>query len=166
MPNEEVRAAFVRAVKDTDWEPVIQALKDSGWLLKATWDQDADLVAECIDKVHRENTSILQYNNENALSCVITLAYYNAVNEYTLIREMPSGKGYADMVFLPRRYSTRPALIIELKYGQSAESAIAQIKERQYTETLRDYHGNILLVGISYDRESKKHYCIIEEQAH
>ncbi len=166
VPNEEVRAAFVRAVKDMDWEPVIQALKDSGRLLKATWDQDADLVAECIDKVHRENTSILQYNNENALSCVITLAYYNAVNEYTLIREMPSGKGYADMVFLPRRYSTRPALIIELKYGQSAESAIAQIKERQYTETLRDYHGNILLVGISYDRDSKKHYCIIEEQAH
>lgn len=81
-----------------------------------------------------------------------------------LIREMPSGKGYADMVFLPRKYSTRPALIIELKYGQSAESAIAQIKERQYAETLRNYHGNLLLVGISYDRESKKHCCIIEEQ--
>lgn len=164
VPNEEVRTAFARAVRNTDWNPVIQALKDSDRLLKATWDKNADLVAEYIDKVHRENTSILQYNNENALSCVITLAYYNAVNEYTLVREMPSGKGYADMVFLPRRYSTRPALIIELKYDQSAESAIEQIRERQYPEALRDYHGNLLLVGISYDRQSKQHCCIIEEQ--
>lgn len=164
VPNEEVRTAFARAVRNTDWDPVIQALKDSDRLLKATWDKNADLVAEYIDKVHRENTSILQYNNENALSCVITLAYYNAVNEYTLVREMPSGKGYADMVFLPRRYSTRPALIIELKYDQSAESAIEQIRERQYPDALRDYHGNLLLVGISYDRQSKQHCCIIEEQ--
>ena len=164
VPNEEVRTAFARAVKDTDWEPVIQALKDSDRLLKATWDKDADLVAECIDKVHRENTSILQYNNENALSCVVTLAYYNAVNEYTLVREMPTGKGYADLIFLPKKYSTKPALVVELKYGQSAASAIAQIKERQYPEILRDYHGNLLLVGISYDKESKKHCCMIEEQ--
>lgn len=165
IPNEEVRTAFARAVKDTDWEPVIQALKNSEKLLKATWDKDADLVAECIDKVHRENTSILQYNNENALSCVVTLAYYNAVNEYTLIREMPSGKGYADMVFLPKRYSAKPALIVELKYGKSAASAIEQIKDRQYPEVMKDYHGNLLLIGISYDKESKKHFCIIEEQS-
>lgn len=164
VPNEEVRAAFARAVKDTDWEPVVQALKDSDRLLRATWNRDADLVAECIDKVHRENTSILQYNNENALSCVVALAYYNAVNEYTVIREMPSGKGYADMIFLPKRHSTKPALIIELKYGESAESAVAQIRERQYSEAVKDYRGNTLLVGISYDRESKKHCCIIEEQ--
>lgn len=164
VPNEEVRTAFARAVRDTDWEPVIQALRDSDSLLKATWNKDADLVAECIDKVHRENTSILQYNNENALSCVIALAYYNAVNEYTLIREMPSGKGYADMVFLPRRYSAKPALVVELKYGQSAESAIEQIRDRKYPEVLKDYQGNLLLVGISYDKESKKHFCIIEEQ--
>lgn len=164
VPNEEVRAAFARAVKDTDWEPVVQALKDSDRLLRATWNRDANLVAECIDKVHRENTSILQYNNENALSCVVALAYYNAVNEYTVIREMPSGKGYADMIFLPKRHSTKPALIIELKYGESAESAVAQIRERQYSEAVKDYRGNTLLVGISYDRESKKHCCIIEEQ--
>ena len=112
--------------------------------------------------MHRENTSILQYNNENALSCVVTLAYYNAVNEYMLIREMPSGKGYADMVFLPRKYSAKPAMVVELKYGKPARSAIAQIKERQYPEALKDFRGKILLVGISYDKD-KRYSCLIEE---
>lgn len=163
IPNEEVRTAFERAVMDTDWKPVVQAIRDSDRLLKATWDKDADLVAEGIDKVHRENTSILQYNNENALSCVVTLAYYNAVNEYTLIREMPTGKGYADMVFLPRKYSTKPAMVVELKYGQPAQSAVAQIKERKYPEALKDYQGKLLLVGISYGKADKKHSCVIEE---
>ena len=163
VPNEEVRTAFVRAVKDTDWEPVTEAIRDSDRLLHATWNKEEDLVAEGIDKVHRGNTSILQYNNENALSCVVTLAYYNAVNDYTLIREMPSGKGYADIVFLPRRYSTKPALVVELKYDQSVESAVAQIKERRYPEALKEYRGNILLVGISYDKEEKRHFCKIEE---
>ncbi len=163
VPNEEVRAAFERAVRDTGWDPVVQAIRDSDSLLQATWNRDEDAVAEGIDKVHMGNTSILQYNNENALSCVITLAYYNAANEYTLIREMPSGKGYADIVFLPRRYSTKPALVVELKYDQSAESAVAQIKDRRYPEALREYQGNILLVGISYNKEDKKHECTIEE---
>jgi hypothetical protein len=163
VPNEEVRAAFERAVRDTGWDPVVQAIRDSDSLLRATWNRDEDAVAEGIDKVHMGNTSILQYNNENALSCVITLAYYNAANEYTLIREMPSGKGYADIVFLPRRYSTKPALVVELKYDQSAESAVAQIKDRRYPEALREYQGNILLVGISYNKEDKKHECTIEE---
>lgn len=163
VPNEEVRAAFERAVRDTGWDPVVQAIRDSDSLLRATWNRDADAVAEGIDKVHMGNTSILQYNNESALSCVITLAYYNAANEYTLIREMPSGKGYADIVFLPRRYSTKPALVVELKYDQSAESAVAQIKDRRYPEALREYQGNILLVGISYNKEDKKHECTIEE---
>lgn len=163
VPNEEVRAAFERAVRDTGWDPVVQAIRDSDSLLRATWNRDEDAVAEGIDKVHMGNTYILQYNNESALSCVITLAYYNAANEYTLIREMPSGKGYADIVFLPRRYSTKPALVVELKYDQSAESAVAQIKDRRYPEALREYQGNILLVGISYNKEDKKHECTIEE---
>lgn len=163
VPNEEVRAAFARAVKNTGWEPVVHALQASDNLLRATWNKDAHAVAEGIDKVHRENTSILQYNNENALSCVITLAYYNAVNEYTLVREMPTGKGYADIVFLPRRYSQKPAMVIELKYKQSAQSAVEQIKNRQYSDVLQEYRGNMLLVGISYDRNTKRHTCVIEE---
>ncbi len=163
IPNEEVRTVYYDAIEDNNWIPVVEAVQASDRLLRATWEKDADAVAEGIERVHMANTSILSYNNENALSCVITLAYYNAVNEYTLIREMPAGKGYADIVFLPRKSSDKPAMIVELKYDKTPESAIEQIKERQYPEALREYQGNVLLVGISYDKESKTHGCVIEE---
>lgn len=163
MPNEEVRAAFANAVQGTGWTPVVQAICQSEHLLELTWNREADAVAKCVDEVHLANTSILEYNNENALSCVITLAYYNAVNEYTLIREFPTGKGYADIVFLPRRQSDKPAMVVELKYDRSAEGAIRQIKEKRYAKALESYSGNLLLVGINYDKERKKHSCVIEE---
>lgn len=163
VPNEEVRCAFARAVNDTDWTPVVEAIRNSEQLLKATWNKDAVAVAKGIDNVHMENISILQYNNENALSCVVTLAYYNAVNEYTIVREMPAGKGYADLIFLPKKHSRKPAIVVELKYDGTAEYAIGQIKRKQYPEALKDYQGNLLLVGINYDRESKEHSCVIKE---
>jgi RecB family endonuclease NucS len=131
--------------------------------LRATINGDCDAVAAGIDAVHMANTSILNYNDENALACVITLAYYNAINEYTLHREMPAGKGYADILFRPRKYSDCPAMVVELKMNQSAESALAQIKERRYVEALTDYEGKVLLVGVNYDRETKEHTCVIEE---
>ncbi len=163
IPNAEVRTAYRDAIEDNDWTPVIEAVQASDRLLRATWEKDAVTVAKGVDQVHMANTSILSYNNENALSCVITLAYYNAVNEYTLIREMPAGKGYADIVFLPRKCSDKPAMVVELKYDKTPESAIEQIKERQYPEALREYQGRLLLVGINYDKESKEHFCVIEE---
>jgi hypothetical protein len=163
IPNEEVRQEFIRAVKRTKWSSVIQACKDSDRLLKATIKGDAQAVAEGIDAVHRANTSILNYNDENALSCVITLAYYNAMNDYTLVRELPAGLGYADIVFIPKRYSDKPAMIVELKYDKTAKGAIRQIKDKKYVDSLKDYQGRILLVGINYDEKSKKHDCVIEE---
>ena len=117
-----------------------------------------EAVAKGIDKVHMENTSILNYNNENALSCVISLAYYNAINEYTIVRELPTGKGYADVVFLPRKDSDKPAMVIELKWNRTAEGAIGQIKEKKYVQVLKNYKGNLLLVGINYDEKKKELY--------
>lgn len=143
--------------------PVIQAIQQSEQLLAFTWNKDANEVAKRIGVVHMANTSILEYNDENALSCVISLAYYNAVNEYTLIRELPSGKGYADIVFLPRRRSIRPAMVVELKYNKSAKGTIEQIKVKGYMQALEEYNGNLLLVGINYDKETKEHSCVIEE---
>lgn len=163
IPNEEVKEAFGQAVEATDWTNVIQAIRQSDALLQATWDKNEEKVAAGIDAVHEANTSILKYNDENALSCVITLAYYNAANDYTLVREMPAGRGYADIVFLPRKYSDKPAMIVELKYDQSAEGAIRQIEEKNYAKTLEEYKGNVLLVGINYDKETKKHSCVIRE---
>lgn len=142
---------------------VIEAITASDELLQATWRGDAEAVAQGIDQVHEANTSILNYNNENALSCVISLAYYNAINEYTIVRELPTGKGYADVVFLPRKGSDKPAMVVELKWNKSEQGAIEQIKKKEYGKALAEYSGNLLLVGINYDKKSKKHSCVIEK---
>jgi hypothetical protein len=163
VPNEEVRQAFADTISDTDWTPVIQAIDKSDRLLKLTWAKEADEVARHICEIHMDNTSILQYNDENSLSCVITLAYYNAINDYTIIRELPSGLGFADIVYLPRKQSGKPAMVIELKYNKTAKAAIDQIKEKKYPDSLKGYRGSILLVGINYDKDTKVHSCIIEE---
>jgi hypothetical protein len=163
VPNEEVRSAFERTIKRTDWTPVIEAIGRSERLLKLTWAKEADEVAEYISDVHIQNTSILQYNDENSLSCVITLAYYYAVNDYTVIRELPSGLGFADIVYLPKKHTDKPAMLIELKYNKNAKAAIDQIKEKKYPKSLQDYKGNMLLVGINYNKETKEHSCIIED---
>lgn len=165
IPNEEIRAEFVRAVKGSQWNEVILAIEKSERLMRETWAGNAEYVAKMMDEVHMANTSILTYNDENSLSCVISLAYYNAVNEYTKIREFPTGRGFADVVFIPKKDSDKPAMIIELKFNKSAEGAIAQIKERKYTESLKKYKGDLLLVGINYDRKTKKHTCVIEKSA-
>lgn len=163
IPNEEIKEVFISAVEDAEWDDVVQAITASEELLKATWRMDESAVAKGLDFVHTVNTSLLSYNNENALSCVISLAYYNAVNEYRIIREMPAGKGYADLVFLPKKISDKPAMIIELKWNSSVKSAIEQIKEKEYINALQTYHGTVLLVGINYNKNKKKHECCIEK---
>ena len=163
IPNTEIQTEFKNAIEGSNWTEVIQLIQASDELLQATWKEDAITVAEMIDKVHSENTSILTYNDENSLSCVISLAYYNAINEYTKIRELPTGKGFADIVYLPKKHSDKPAMVVELKYNQSAEGAIAQIKEKRYVESLKNYHGNLLLIGINYNKNTKKHSCVIEK---
>lgn len=163
IPNAEVQAEFVRAVKGCNWSEVVASIEKSEQLLQATWEMNEAEVARRIDEVHMENTSILTYNDENSLSCVVSLAYYHAIDEYTRIRELPTGKGFADIVYIPRKHSEKPAMIVELKYDKSAEGAIAQIKEKKYVESLKEYQGNLLLVGINYDKDTKKHTCFIEK---
>jgi hypothetical protein len=162
IPNREVGQEFVNAISTTDWNEVIRSVETSRKLLQSLWNMDEAAVAEGIDRAH-QGVSILQYNDENALSYTIGLAFYSAIEYYTTIRELPTGKGYADVVFIPRKlHADKPAVVIELKYDKSAEGAIAQIKEKQYHTALPEYHGNLLLCGINYDRESKTHQCKIE----
>ena len=163
IPNMEIQSEFVRAMQDEKWNMVIDAVKASEDLLEATLNKDETAVAKAIDIAHMNTTSILTYNNENSLSCCLTIAYYSARKDYSIIRELPSGKGYADLIFLPRKKSDKPALVIELKWDEKAETAIYQIKEKKYTEHVKDFSGKILLVGISYDKQSKEHKCLIEE---
>lgn len=163
IPNEEVRGVFVRAIKNDGWDEVIRAIHASEELLKATLAMDENAVAQMIQEVHMQNSSSLVYNNEISLSSVIALAYYSACKDYTLIRELPAGNGFSDMVFLPRRASLKPALVVELKWDKSAQGAISQIRRKQYISALKDYRGNILLVGINYEKKSRKHQCRIEK---
>lgn len=162
IPNSEVAQEFINSIEDGGWEEVMKAINASDKLLQATINGDEQTVAELIDKAHSENTSILKYNDENSLSCVISIAYYSAKRTYTVERELPAGKGYADLVFKPRRNNVNPAMIVELKYNKSAESAIQQIKDKNYPDCLKDYSGEVLLVGISYD-DNKRHCCRIEK---
>lgn len=163
IPNSEVAQEFVNSIEDGGWEEVVKAIKSSDELLKATLNCDEEKVAELIDKAHSDNTSILKYNDENSLSCVISIAYYSARKTYTIERELPAGKGYADLVFKPRKNNSNPALIVELKYDKSADGALEQIKKKQYADCLKDYSGEILLVGINYDKDDKHHTCKIEK---
>ncbi len=163
IPNSEVAQEFINSIEDGGWEEVMRSIKSSDELLKATLNCDEEKVAELVDKAHSDNTSIIKYNDENSLSCVISLAYYSARKTYTTERELPAGKGYADLVFLPRKNNSNPAMIVELKYDKSAEGALEQIRKKQYTDCLKDYSGDILLVGINYDKDSKSHTCRIEK---
>ncbi len=163
IPNSEVAQEFINSIEDGGWEEVMKAIKYSDKLLKSTLSRNEEKVAELIDKAHSDNTSILKYNDENSLSCVISLAYYSARKTYTIERELPAGKGYADLVFAPRKNNSNPAMIVELKYDKSAESAIEQIKTKQYIDCLKDYSGEILLVGINYNKDDKRHTCKIEK---
>jgi hypothetical protein len=163
IPNKEIRMQFVSTIKMEKWTEVMTAINTSGNLLKATWRMDAVAVANYISMAHEE-TSHLNYSDENALSYVVSLAYYAARDYYTIIREMPTGRGYADMVFLPRiNHTDKPAMVVELKWDKSAQGPIKQIKEKKYFEALDGHAGKVLLVGIGYDKKTKEHECVIEE---
>ena len=162
IPNKEVQQEFINCIEDGGWEEVMNSLRQSDELLSATLACDSNRVAEILEEVHQKNTSIIAYNNELSLSVTLSLAYYSAKNDYEIFRELPSGKGYADLTFIPRRGVDAPAMVIELKYNNTAETAIEQIKAKNYTEKLSAFSGEILIVGISYD-ESKGHSCVIEK---
>jgi len=162
IPNREIMQEYVNATRTGGWDEVARAVRQSDSLLEATLAKDAEAVADGIEEAHLE-TSHLQYNDENALSYTLSLAYYTARQKYIIVREFPTGKGFADLVFLPRRsYMYLPAMVIELKWDKSAETAIRQIKAKKYPHSLENYAGELLLVGISYDRKTKVHECAIE----
>ena len=163
IPNVEIESEFANAVRNSDWGIVTRALELSQRTLKAIWEKDEVQVAKGIEDSHLE-TAHLTYNDENALSYTISLALYAARNYYTVVREFPTGKGYADMVFLPRkRHMDKPAIIVELKWNRTADGAIEQIKNKEYGKALEEYSGKLLLVGINYDKSTREHECRIEE---
>ena len=165
IPNKEIIGEFENAMSVGGWQEVMQILKASEKLLEDTLNGDEESVALGLDRAHTEAASILTYNDENSLGCAIGLAYYSARKDYILVRELPAGKGFADIVFLPLPHTDKPAMVVELKYGKSVHSALQQIKNRQYTQALEGFSGEIMLVAVNYDKENpdKPHRCVIEK---
>ena len=161
IPNSEVQQEFINSIEDGGWEFMMDSIKASDQLIRATLAGDSDTVAKMIEKAHSENASILKYNDENALACIISIAYYSARKKYIMHRELATGKGFVDIVFIPRKNVDSPAIVVELKHNKTAETAISQIKAKQYSDKIAEYTGDILLVGISYD-DDKGHTCVIE----
>ena len=166
VPNEEIRQELITAVRSSNWDELIAFQQESRKLLAATLAMDEKQVAAEIDKIHSEYSSAIRYNDENSLSSTITIAYLGAMQYYFKpVRELPTGRGFADFVFIPKpEYkSTYPALVVELKWNQDTTTALQQIKDKKYPESILDYTGEILLVGINYDKTSKEHQCRIEK---
>ena len=165
IPNEEIKMEFRNIVEDNkNYSGVYNLISKSYDLLNDIWSLNSDAVAKVFDEAHQDHTSILTYNDENSLSCVISLSLeLSTTDTYNVIRELPTGKGYADLVYLPKQGVNKPALLIELKYDRSAQTAITQIKEKNYLQLFKDYKGEVLLVGINYSKDTKTHQCIIEK---
>ena len=166
IPNEEIRHELINAVKSTNWSDLIHFQYESNHLLDATLSMNTQEVEEQIQKIHSEYASSIQYNDENSLSSVLTIAYLSSMQYYFKpIRELPTGKGFADFIYIPKPEYIRdyPALIVELKWNKNAKTALEQIKNKDYPEAIKQYTGNIILVAINYDKKSKNHECIIEK---
>ena len=163
IPNREVAGEMVNAVKANNWKPVVDAILQSKQLLQALREGNEAAVARGVEAAHDDNTSILSYNDENSLACVLSIAFYYAKNDYVMHRELASGKGFADIVLIPRKHVDSPAIVLELKVDKDADTAISQIKRKNYPAKLQDYTDRLLLVGINYNRETKQHDCKIEK---
>ena len=169
IPNREILDEFKTSTKGAEWAPAFQTLRQSQELLQATWEKNAGRVADLLEDFHNKAGN-KTYNDETALSYAVQLAYYAAQKYYTTILELDSGKGYVDIAYLPApKHPGIPALVVELKYDKTAETAMSQIRRQKYPDRLEHYKGNILLVAVNYDKdlqntnpEFKHHRCIIE----
>ena len=145
---------------------MFRRVRESDQLIYDTVHRNAAAVAMQIEKIHAEETAVLFYNDEQALRSVIKLAYFSYKDHYVKFEELPAGDGYADIVYLPKKNSMLPALVIEMKWNKSAEGAIAQIRDKRYPDALKGLDCDILLVGINYDKDApagkRKHECVIE----
>lgn len=162
IPNRELREEFANTVKKLSWGPVSKLLNQSQQLLRDTLHMNETAVATALEFIHDDMQEFKEYNNEHTLKCVIHLAYFAAQDMYHLSYEPNAGKGIADCLMLPRRPDL-PGIILELKYNSSAQTALRQIREKNYIAAIPKDIRHVILVGINYDKKSKKHECNMEE---
>ena len=165
IPNREVRKEWYRAVAAMpDYSKTDEIIKASEELLEQTIQKNSAAVAAALDETHIHVTSNRNYNNENALASAVYIAFVHALNFYNCFKELTTGKGFADLVYVPvEKDPEHPALIFELKHNKSTGKALQQIQSKQYFEALDKYKGNLLFIAINYDADTKKHECEITE---
>jgi len=162
IPNRELMEKFQHILACDQMGEIHEIVNQSRKMLEATLRGDTKQISSILENVHDREIPFLQYNDENSLSCVITLCYLYARKDYHVERESKSGKGYCDYIFLPKK-TDKPAIILELKTNDTCDKAIAQIKEKDYITKAKEYASEIILVGISYDKKNKSHSCLIEK---
>ena len=163
IPNEEVRQQWIQSIKlSPDYKKLMGIVNASKKLLDYTIEGNAEAVADALNAAHTEVTSPLTYNDEHCFQSAICLAYFYANTRYTLVKELPTGKGYADLVLIPYLPNI-PALVIELKCDKTSGTALQQIKDKNYCQALNQYKGDLLFVGVNYNKETKEHTCKIEK---
>ena len=163
IPNKEIRQEWEKAIESAgNFSKVVKMISDSEKLLKWTQEGDSERVAASLDNAHMTVADPLDYNDESSLKTAIILAYYTASSKYTIVKELPTGRGFADIGFIPLNKKD-PAMVVELKYDKDAESAIKQIKNKNYPKVFENYLDNLILVGVSYDKNTKVHECVIEK---
>ena len=163
IPNREIRGEFLRTLSDSSHRETARMIRDADSILEAVWAMDADEVARLLGLAHDVTGDSKTYNSEARLSLAVRLAFYTARDHYITISELPGGKGYADLVFIPKRGSAKPLLVVELKWDKPVHAAIDQILARNYPQAVADFGGRILLVGITYRVRGRHHICRIEE---
>ncbi len=165
VPNREVAGEYANATSDKGWSEVVRSIAASEKLLDALLAGDAEAVASGVEQAHADAASVIAYNHEEDLACTLRLAFYSAMRRYRLVREAPAGKGYADLLMVPLKSSGDiPGVVVELKWGASAQEAVAQIRERAYADAFRgtSAENRTILCGIAYDPKTKRHACAIE----
>ena len=169
IPNLEVAEEFLNTLAQANNSPAYKIMARSKELLKMTLLEDAAGVAKLLQENHDIYSSVYSYNQENDLACIVITSYKGFIDEdYSFHREFHEGKGFADIVYLPRpgTLKTLSPIIIELKWDKTVDTALEQIKERRYDGLAHGY-PSALLVGISYEKDSEKegyknHTCVIE----
>lgn len=165
IPNYEIMTEFTRMIHKVNHKETMIRLKESEQFLADIIAGNADAVAANVQKVHMKESAPLWYNDEQALRAIIKLAFFTYRDHYIKLEELPSGTGYVDMAYIPKRYDPSPALIIELKAGGTPEEAMEQIRSRNYTSQLEGLRDDIRLIAITYEKDdkTKPHHCLIEK---
>jgi hypothetical protein len=161
IPNLEISEEFDKSIKLSDWKEMVRTLKDSDNLLKATLNCNGKIAEVYISKAYNDFSSIFKLNSEETLGAVVPLAYSSAIRYYTFMRYNRKDKGIKSFILFPNEKINMPLIFIELKFFKATESAVVEIKQKIYPESMKNYSGGIILVSLIYDE--KKCSCVIEK---